>query len=67
MNQTMGTTAVRGSGMDVYTGLLVAAFVVLLAGFLWVAAANMELADGERGSGGMLDSIPGFKAVQQDS
>jgi hypothetical protein len=53
--------------MDVYTGLLVAAFVVLLAGFLWVAAANMELADGERGSGGMLDSIPGFKAVQQDS
>lgn len=60
-----GPQARRGAPMDVYTGLLLAALIVLLAGFITILAANMELADGESGSGGMLDSVPGFKVVQQ--
>ena len=66
MNQSMGTTAVRASGMDVYTGLLVAAFVVLLAGFLWVAAANMELADGE-GARAVCSTHSRVQGRQRDS
>ena len=53
----------RSAPMDVYTGLLLAALVVLLAGFITILSANMELADGEQASGGMLDSIPGFQVV----
>ena len=53
----------RSSGMDVYTGLLLAALVVLLAGFITILMANMNLADGEQPGGGMLDSVPGFQVV----
>ena len=53
----------RSSGMDVYTGLLLAALVVLLAGFISIVSANMELSDGEQAGGGMLDSVPGFQVV----
>ena len=53
----------RSAPMDVYTGLLLAALVVLLAGFVTILSANMELSEGEQASGGMLDSIPGFKVV----
>ena len=56
-------TVKRTAPMDIYTGLLLAALIVLLAGFITIIVANMELAEGESGSGGMLDSIPGFKVV----
>lgn len=58
-----GAHSKRGAPMDVYTGLLLAALIVLLAGFITILAANMDLSDGETGSGGMMDSIPGFKVV----
>ena len=69
MTQTPNATqfaapqAGRNAPMAVYTGLLLAALVVLLAGFITILSANMELADGEQASGGMLDSIPGFQVV----
>jgi hypothetical protein len=50
--------------MDVYTGLLLAALIVLVAGFVVILTTNMELAEGEQGDGGMLDSVPGFQAVK---
>jgi len=50
--------------MDVYTGLLLAAFLVLAAGFAVILMANMELTDGEQSTGGMLDSIPGFQVLK---
>ena len=59
-----GAQARRGAPMDVYTGLLLAALIVLLAGVITIITANMEIADGESGSGGMMDSIPGFKVIQ---
>ena len=58
-----GPQAKRGAPMDVYTGLLLAALIVLLAGFITILVANTELSEGETGSGGMMDSIPGFKVV----
>ena len=62
---TVGTQAKRAMPMDIYTGLLLAALVVLFAGFITILGANMELADGEQGDGGMLDSVPGFQAVRE--
>jgi hypothetical protein len=53
--------------MDVYTGLLLAAFVVLLVGFITIAMANMALVEGEQGEGGMMDSFPGFMAIKAES
>ena len=53
--------------MDVYTGLLLAAFVVLLVGFITIALANMTLVEGEQGAGGLMDSFPGFMAIKADA
>jgi hypothetical protein len=60
-----GAQAKRGAPMDVYTGLLVAAMVVLLAGFITILSANMSLAEGESSAGGMLDSVPGFQVIKK--
>ena len=57
----------RVPAMDVYTGLLLAAFVVLLVGFITIAIANMALVEGEQGEGGMMDSFPGFMAIKAES
>ena len=62
-----GTTVNRLAPMDVYTGLLLAAFVVLLVGFITIAMANMALVEGEQGEGGMMDSFPGFMAIKAES
>ncbi len=68
LGQLGGAPAVkRVPSMDVYTGLLLAAFVVLLVGFITIAMANMSLVDGEQGEGGLMDSIPGFMAIKGDS
>ena len=61
----VGSQTKRAVSMDVYTGLLLAALVVLLVGFITILGANMELADGEQSAGGMLDSVPGFQAVRE--
>ncbi len=60
-----GAQSKRGVPMDVYTGLLLAALVVLLAGFIAIISANGKLAEGETSAGGMLDSIPGFKIIEK--
>ncbi|MCH2145327.1 MAG: hypothetical protein MK082_09315 [Phycisphaerales bacterium] len=60
-----GAQAKRGAPMDVYTGLLLAALVVLLTGFISIISANNRLAEGETSAGGMLDSIPGFKIIEK--
>ena len=49
LGQLGGAPAVkRVPSMDVYTGLLLAAFVVLLVGFITIAMANMSLVDGNQ-------------------
>ncbi|MEC7352935.1 MAG: hypothetical protein VX403_00625 [Planctomycetota bacterium] len=62
-----GSTVKREAPMDVYTGLLLAAFVVLLVGFIAIAMANMTLVEGEQGQGGLMDSLPGFMSIKSDS
>ena len=65
--QLGGGSVKRVPSMDVYTGLLLAAFVVLLVGFITIALANMTLVEGEQGQGGMMDSFPGFMAIKGES
>ena len=65
--QLGGAAVKRAPAMDVYTGLFLAAFVVLLVGFITIALANMALVEGEQGAGGFMDSIPGFMAIKGDS
>lgn len=59
-----GSQAKRTSPMDVYTGLLLAAFVVLFAGVISIVMANGELAEGEQSTGGALEALPGFTVIQ---
>ena len=62
-----GSAVKREAPMDVYTGLLLAAFVVLLVGFITIAMANMTLVEGEQGQGGIMDSFPGFMSIRSES
>ena len=43
----------RGGGLDVYTGILCAAFLVLLAGVILLATAN-SVHSGTAGNGGSM-------------
>ena len=66
------TAPVRRSGgdLDVYTGLLCAAFLVLLAGVLSVASANIAQAEqpGDRSASIQAENVflgvPGFDVVK---
>lgn len=59
-----------GGDLDVYTGLLFAALVVLTAGVVSVAAANMKQAEAPSVKGASVQSesalfgLPGFDVVK---
>ena len=69
---TMMNAPVRRSGgdLDVYTGLLFAAFVVLASGVVMIAMANMKQVEPptERGASiqteSVLFGIPGFEVIK---
>lgn len=60
----VGSQTKRAGPLDVYTGLLLAALLVLAAGFFVILTANMEVAEGELTGEGLLDSVPGFQVVK---
>ncbi len=47
----------RGGDLDVYTGLLFAAFLVLAAGVAMVAMKNIKHSEFERNPGGVLTLV----------
>jgi hypothetical protein len=52
MSQFNAPVRRSGGGLDVYTGLLLVATVVLIAGIAWVVKVNIEhSADGGSGGG----------------
>lgn len=59
-----------GGDLDVYTGLLFAAFLVLAAGVVSVAMANMKQAEAPSMKGASVQSesvlfgLPGFEVVK---
>jgi hypothetical protein len=57
--------------MDVYTGLLFAAFVVLATGVVSIAMANMSQVEPAPGGGAIqtesvLFGVPGFEVIQSN-
>lgn len=64
----MNTSSVRRAGgdLDVYTGLLLAAFLVLLAGVASLYVANGRQVEDLRGlsTENALFGVPGFEIIQ---
>ena len=64
---TMSPTVRRKSGdLDVYTGLLLAAFLVLVAGVVALYTANDRQVDGlaQMNTENVLFGVPGFEMIQ---
>lgn len=65
---SMNTTSARRAGgdLDVYTGLLLAAFLVLLAGVASLYVANSRQVEDLRGltTENALFGMPGFEIIQ---
>ena len=60
MSQFSSTSTARsGGGLDVFTGLLCVAAIVLLAGVVLMAARNMDHSKDGSSDGGMLTLVGG--------
>jgi len=58
MSQFNAPVRRAGGGVDVYTGLLAAAFIILAAGVTMMALRNIEhSADGPNASGGVITLV----------
>lgn len=58
MSQMNAPVRRRGGELDVYTGLLFAAFLVLAAGVALMAMKNIEHSEHDRTPGGVVTLVP---------